>query len=923
MSKLIDRKRRPRYQKQAIALQHSDGARRVERAIPHQPRGSKFMLRIIQNRSAASAKSYYSHAEYYGEGQEKPGYWAGKTARMLGLEGKIEESDFQALCDNLDPRTGQQLTARHNTDRTVGYDFNWHVPKGVSLAYALGDERIEDVFERSVQETMLEIESEAKTRVRIGGKQENRTTGNLAWGQFVHTTARPNDEGQVDPHLHAHCFVFNVSWDQQEQKFKAGQFRDLKRDARFFEARMHVRLAKYLKNELGYSIHRDGRHWDIAGIPQATKKKFSTRTSEIESLAEERGITDADEKAELGAKTRNSKANHESFASLQQGWRERLTPQEAEIFETLTSPTGSGTVNGPRNLQEAVKHAIDHCFERDSVVPERHVLAEAMRFGVGTVNVHDVAAEAARQGLITRELDGRRMATTPEVLADEAAVLKFARDGRHAVSPLNADWQPKENWLSTEQLDAIKQLTSSDDRLQMLLGGAGTGKTTLMQQAVAAIEDGGTKVFTFAPSAQASRKVLREEGFESATTVAELLINEKLQAETKGQVIWIDEASLLGSRQLKKVVDLANRNDARIILSGDWKRQHGSVERGGVLGLVDRYTGVSPIQINTIRRQHGQYKEAIQTMAAGNLLKGFDQLDKDLGWVHEIDDDSRDNQIAEDYADAADQGQSAMVLSPTHREADHLTQAIRQELKQRGRIKGDEHEVYTLKPLHLTVGERGDQAFLQEGDVIIFHQNAKGHRKGERISITGQVPQNVTAQADRYSVYRPGMLRLAAGDHIRLTSGGKTKDGQHRLNNGAIFEVAEVTDSGDLKLSNGWTIDRQFGHVAHGFVSTSHASQGRTVDHVFISESTESLPAASREQMYVSASRGRKSCQIYTNSKTELRAAIQETSVGQTATEIFWPADELQHQRRHQRQQKEVTRDMKESKRKKELVHER
>lgn len=359
---------------------------------------------LFKYRSATSAQSYYSHAEYYGEGQEKSGHWCGKTARMLGLEGRIEEADFSAMCHNIDPRSGQQLTARQSGNRTVGYDFNWHVPKGVSLAYAIGgDQRIEQVFERSVQETMREIEAEAKTRVRRGGRQENRTTGNLAWGQFVHTTARPNDAGQVDPHLHAHCFVFNVTWDQKEERFKAGQFRDLKRDARFFEARMHVRLAKYLKEELGYSIKRDGRSWDIDGIPQTTKTKFSTRTNEIESLAEGQGITNADEKAELGAKSRNTKSNRQSMASLREGWHERLTPEESKLFETLSNPDGSGTVNGPTNVQEAVSHALKHCFECDSIVPERSVLAEAMRFGVGTIDVHDVASEAARQGMISKD----------------------------------------------------------------------------------------------------------------------------------------------------------------------------------------------------------------------------------------------------------------------------------------------------------------------------------------------------------------------------------------------------------------------------------------------------------------------------------------------------------------------------------------
>ena len=192
-----------------------------------------------------------------------------------------------------------------------------------------------------------------------------------------------------------------------------------------------------------------------------------------------------------------------------------------------------------------------HSFERDSVVPERYVQTEALRFGVETVDVHDIAGELTRQGLLTRTVDNRRLATTPEVLNDERAVLSFAREGRQAANPLNPNWQPRADWLSDEQTSAIAQLTSSHDRVQLLLGGAGTGKTTLMQEAVEAIKEGGHEVFTFAPSAEASRKVLREEGFETATTVAELLVNEKLQAATKDHVIWIDEASLLGSRQLR------------------------------------------------------------------------------------------------------------------------------------------------------------------------------------------------------------------------------------------------------------------------------------------------------------------------------------------------------------------------------------
>jgi hypothetical protein len=144
------------------------------------------VLRIVQNQAAGSAKTYYSHAAYYNEGQELAGIWGGKAAECLGLRGAIEQRDFDALCDNLNPSTGERLTARTKSNRTVGYDYNFHVPKGVSLAYALsGDERILSAFQDGVRETMEDVERDAETRVRVGPP----------YGQFglgrVHPQNRP------------------------------------------------------------------------------------------------------------------------------------------------------------------------------------------------------------------------------------------------------------------------------------------------------------------------------------------------------------------------------------------------------------------------------------------------------------------------------------------------------------------------------------------------------------------------------------------------------------------------------------------------------------------------------------------------------------------------------------------------------------
>jgi conjugative relaxase-like TrwC/TraI family protein len=189
------------------------------------------MLRITQQSSPSRAKEYYSKSDYYTEGQELIGRWGGKGAMLLGLEAIVGKKEFEALCDNLNPSLGKPLTARTKLDRTVGYDFTFSVPKSMSVLYARTEDRaLLDAFREAVDDTMQDIEAEMKTRVRKGGKTEDRRTGNALWATFYHFTSRPVD-GLPDPQMHAHCFVFNSTFDKTEDRWKAGQFRDLKRDA--------------------------------------------------------------------------------------------------------------------------------------------------------------------------------------------------------------------------------------------------------------------------------------------------------------------------------------------------------------------------------------------------------------------------------------------------------------------------------------------------------------------------------------------------------------------------------------------------------------------------------------------------------------------------------------------------------------------
>ncbi|MFO0835807.1 MAG: MobF family relaxase [Phycisphaerales bacterium] len=853
------------------------------------------MLRIVENTSAPGAKSYYSSSDYYTQGttrsQELVGEWRGLGAERLGLSGPIGRAAWDRLCDNRHPQSGGSLTARRNAERRVGYDLNWHCPKSVSILYGLTeDPRLLEAFRSSVRDTMTDIEREAKARVRKGGGNEDRLTGNLVWGEFTHLTARPID-GVPDPHLHSHCFVFNATFDPNEKRWKAAQLGDIKRDAPYFEALFHARLARKLE-ELGLATER-GRHgWEIAGLDQGTLSAFSRRTAAIEALAESKGITDPEAKAALGATTRSRKRGELSMEELRVLWRDRLHDQASRAADRLAARVGSAPIPAePGMAREAVRGALEHCFERSAVVPERVLIAEALKRGAGKAHDHAVIEEVGKAGLLRAERDGRLMVTTKEVLEEEAAMLRFAREGRGACAPINAEFRDcTRSWLNDQQQNAVRHVLHGRDRVMLIRGGAGTGKTTMMQEAREAIEAAGGRVFAFAPSADASHGVLRDEaGFADAHTVARLLVDDKLQEQVRGSVLWIDEAGLLGSRSMRRVFGLAEKLECRVVLSGD-RRQHGSVERGSALRLLEDEAGLSPAEIKDIQRQKDAYKIAVAHLAEGRTDQGFSALDN-LGWIREIPGQARDQALARAYVDATRSGKSALVVSPTHVEGERITSQVRAELRQLGVIHGAARGFPRLIPQHFTLGEKLDPVNYRPGDVLVFHQNATGYTRGQRITLGSEPPP--VELAERFTVYRAGAIDLAAGDRVRITKNGRTVDGG-RLCNGDLFTVKDFTRSGDLVLSSKDRSGKErvkvlaadYGHLDHGFVVTSHASQGKTVDRVFIGQSSRSFAASSREQFYVSASRGREQALVFTDDKAGLLDAVRRGDDRLSGTEL-------------------------------------
>jgi conjugative relaxase-like TrwC/TraI family protein len=846
------------------------------------------MIRITQQDSAEAAGRYYATADYYSEGQEIIGAWGGKGAARLGLEGTVDKASFERMCHNLDPRTGMPLTVRTRSDRTVGYDFTFSVPKSVSLLYAMsGDQDIMAAFRGAVDETMREIETEMKTRVRMDGADTDRVTGNMCWAEFIHTTSRPVD-GLPDPQLHAHVFAFNTTWDEEEHRWKAGQFRELKRDAPYFQATFRVRLANRLQ-DLGFGVERKRDDFEIAGVPKDMLKRFSRRTTLIDKVAAERGISDPHRKDELGAETREKKGKALSWDSLRKEWQGRLSAEEGEALAAVHRR--EQLMPKPEKGERfAVDHAIEHSFVRDAVVPERKLQTEALKRGIGTVTVEDVKREVEKRPLIRSDVAGRTMATTKEMLGLESKLIEFARKGRGRFRPLgNPDRPCSRTWFNDGQKAAVAHVLGSRDRVMIIRGVAGTGKTTLEQEIGEALAEAGKPVVALAQSVKASREVLRNEaGFAEADTVARFLKDEEMQASAKGGVILVDEASQLGTRDMHQLFNVAETVGARVLLVGD-RRQHRSVTAGEPLKLLEESAGLKVAEVTDILRQQGDYKKAAQALSEGRAEEGFKELDR-LGWIKQVELTDRYQKLSAAYLSAVrekkrnGEAKSALVVSPTHAEGARITEAIRDGLRAKGKLR-KERNVEAWVPTHFTDAEKSDPTVYDPGHLLQFQQNAPGYTKGTRLIISEDV-KAPTDLAKRFEVYRPTQLALAVGDRIRITAGGKSKDGKHRLSNGSLLTVQGFTSRGDIKVDHGWVIDRDFGHIAHGYVITSHASQGVTVDKVFVGMSSQSFPATTERTAYVAVTRGREQAQIFTDDKKELLRAVSRPDEPLSATEL-------------------------------------
>jgi conjugative relaxase-like TrwC/TraI family protein len=884
--------------------------------------------------SAAQAASYYEADDYYAEGGLAPSEWLGKGAQALKLDGAIDRERFaQLLAGHV---AGQELGTMRDGEweHRPGWDVTFSAPKSVSMmAEVAGDRRLIAAHEQAVR-TALELAERhfSAARIREDGSVRREATGNLVIASFRHGTSRA-----LDPQLHTHNVILNMTQD------KEGQWRSLEPRA-FYQ--MQKQMGAIYRQELaaevqhlGYAIERGkDSTFEIAGIGETTLEVFSQRSAAIEARLAERGKSreqaSAAEKQIAALDTRLAKEviPHAELvgewreAANAVGWNEQVrhgliaqTETRAEVFIPGVDHDFARELAADRALAQGAAML----GERQSVFSTTALHEAAGRFGMGQVGHDDIAAAIVRAEktsvLHSREcLDRRGVAfegfTTTNNIANETTMLRLEEQARQQVEPIlfpvaaarvAAEAERRSamrghEWTD-EQRVATAQILSGRNRIIGLQGAAGTAKTSTVLATIAReAEARGIQVTALAPTASAAQ-VLGEALDTRADTLARHLLAPG--RPTPKERLWVvDEASLISTADAAKLLGLAESHRARVLLVGD-TAQLGSVEAGAAFAQLQG-AGMETARLTHILRQTNEHaRAAVEASLAGDAKKALAALDAGGGRIIEHGSrEARFAQIAEDYAKLdTKERRKALVIEPSREGRDVLTREIRQRLSETGALHGPAIQAIRLVPRDLTRAEARDPHSYAMGDTIRFAKDYanKGVSKAQAYRVTGIDTDKATIMlagqdertidwrlrqwgAAQAQAFTAESIELRPGDKMQFTRNDRAL-GRINGQQGEIVVIDPAKRSATLRLATGKTETLRFDnpcdqHLAHAYVSTAFAAQGRTAERTFIHADSAATHLIDQKSFYVALSRAKETTAIYTNDRARLAAAIQERS---------------------------------------------
>jgi conjugative relaxase-like TrwC/TraI family protein len=766
------------------------------------------MLSIKSFSAGQSARGIANYVEqsgaetYYGSGE-----WAGYGAANMGLAGDLQPGQLEMYLSGRDPRTGAPLTNKVDEEHKPGWDLTFSAPKSASAIWAADPSQrgiVTSAHEAGVKAAMEYLEREAFfTRHGKEGIEQRPVieSGGLIASMHHHAATRAGDPG-----LHSHLIVANMTADGRSIDFDT---RHKMIAGAIYRAEMAYRL-----REAGYFIGRDGDSFKILGVDQVLIEHWSKRSEEIRERMEERGLTSAESAAAIALETRHDK-NSESEREAFNRWE-----CEAAQFGYSTEMVKVAGMVAEQEQMPEIEKIIQERLVNNSTVSDLQLKAAAVVAAQGYLDGRAAQQfyerDVARHESVIRlqSLRGDRI-TTLEVLAREQGMLeraeRMASQERHAITPEQLAASAKWATLRPEQKEVIAHVTMGKD-LAVIQGWAGTGKTYAAGAAVEAWKAAGYEVVGASPSNQATKELVAGAGLENAMNTTKLLMelergNFQLTDKT---VLMLDEAGMVGSRQMAEILERAEAAGAKVVLLGD-TRQLQSVEAGAAMRGVAERIGSAELGHESVTRQRAEAdREIARDIREGRSAEALAKLEG-LGRIH-----TRDN-TTEAFKSAAGAyladrqiGKSTLLIAYTRNEVKQLNDYVRDQLKDRGEIAKDGEKIQTSK---------GSREFAQ-GDKIIFGERFYFGLKGDERAAVVNGSRGVVESA------KDGVL------HVRLDHSKES-----------------------VRIDTG-----MYNRIDHGYATTVHKAQGASVEtaHLVVGE------RSSLEWAYVGVTRHKEKTHIHT-----------------------------------------------------------
>jgi conjugative relaxase-like TrwC/TraI family protein len=899
------------------------------------------MLTVSKPMTVAKASHYFRGDDYY---LSEKGEWQGRGAEALGLAGEIGNDDFKAVLRGLDPRSGETLV-EEKTDRETGtahrrggIDLTFSAPKSVSVL-ALADGRVKGAHEAAVSAVVDYLErNHAHLREQAEGDREVISAGNLVVGKFTHMVSRAaGGEVLPDPQLHTHAFVVNLT-QREDGAWRAHHNDALYRDQLVLGRFYRAELARNLR-DLGYAVEvtEPGRFlWEVRGVPGEVLDEFSKRRQQIVERTEE--LRAAGEFPRAGDAALREIAN--SQTRLPKG---RVSREELLEHWTASLREHGHTLNGLQRdaLREGEKErspekgdargwvatAAKLRTETESVFTRGEVLDLAVRLSRGEAGLRELdraftgLSEDGRLpflGTVPQAGKGgaaipRDVYTTRDMQAMERSVLDLVRESKGTYTPFVSrpevaavlvEKERAQGWRFTAgQVAAVRTILESRDRVNLVQGDAGTGKTASLALVRELAQQKGVTVLGLGFTGKAAQELQEGAGIPSKTLDSFLHAKgwEKLPP---GSLLLLDEASMAGTRHFHRLLTAAEERNLKVAVVGD-RKQFQSVAAGRNHALLQDLTNVDRVQMTEVIRQETDHaREVVDAASRGRTDRALEVLARGGNLRQVSDRDGRLDAVVQEYLALRDAKREVLILSATNADRAELNDRIRSALVAAGRLEpgrsfrvqeptgmGPEEAAlagsYRTGERVLFLGDAGEGLGAGTQAEVVGRDLARNTLKVEAEGRTHEVP--LLGHYDKIAVYRVAERSFAPGDRVVFLR----NDEKLGVQNGLQGTVTHLDERGNVVVRTDARGGRpvrfrltepearakgdaryRYDTLTHAYAVTEYKGQGATTSAVIWYADTR-RGRIHRNSFYVAATRARHDILVFTDDKERLKNLVR------------------------------------------------